>query len=266
MLLAALLPVLAQASATPAVPPTMDQTKLAVCIDQASKSPQTAAVTASGWMAEATGGARAYPQQCLGVADTLLQRFDAAEQAFLTGHDFADATDFVLRARLAAMAGNAALADGRNQAALIDFDMAATDAGKAADPELNGGIQTDRSRALVALGKLGEAGSALEIARRDSPQNVETWLLSATLARRQGDLTAAQGRIETAAGLDPKNPQVGLEAGVIAALGNRDDAARKSFQSVIDTAAGTPEAEAAKGYLAQLGPAPAPTPASQAGG
>jgi tetratricopeptide (TPR) repeat protein len=255
MLLAALLPLLAQSSAAAAVPPTMDQTKLAVCMDQASKSPQTAAVTASGWLAEANGGTRAYPQQCLGFVDTLLQRFDAAEQAFLTGHDFADPADFVLRARLAAMAGNAARADNRDQAALIDYDLAVSDAGKAADPQLNGEIQTDRSRSLVALGKLDEANAALEIARRDSPQNAETWLLSATLARRQGDLAAAQARIETAAGLDPKNPDVGLEAGVIAALGNRDDAARMSFQSVIATAAGTPQADKAKDYLAQLGPA-----------
>ena len=133
------------------------------------------------------------------------------------------------------------------------------------EAELGGEIQTDRSRALVALGKLDEAAAALEIARRDSPQNAETWLLSATLARRQGDLTSAQARIETAAGLDPKNPDIGLEAGVIAALAKRDDAARKSFQSVIDTAAGTPEAKAAQGYLDQLGPPPQPAPAAQAG-
>ena len=103
------------------------------------------------------------------------------------------------------------------------------------------------------------------MARRDSPQNAETWLLSATLARRQGDLASAQARIQTAAGLDFKNPDIGLEAGVIAALGNRDDAARKSFQSVIDTAARTPEAEAAKGYLDQLGGPGQPGPTEPTG-
>ncbi|HEX7710043.1 MAG TPA: tetratricopeptide repeat protein [Sphingomonadaceae bacterium] len=261
MLLAALLPLLAQAAA----PPTMDQTKLAVCLDQASKNPQTAIVTASEWIGTATGAARAYPQQCLGVADTLIERWQPAEQAFLAGRGFAAPADYVTRARLAAMAGNAALADGRNDAALADFDLAVADAGQGKETELGGEIQTDRSRALVALGKLDEAAAALEIARRDSPQNAETWLLSATLARRQGDLTSAQARIETAAGLDPKNPDIGLEAGVIAALAKRDDAARKSFQSVIDTAAGTPEAKAAQGYLDQLGPPPQPAPAAQAG-
>lgn len=264
MILAALLPILAEAAAQASAPPTMDQTRLAVCMQQAGKDPQTGIVTASGWLGTATGGARAYPQQCLGFADTLLERWQPAEQAFLAGRELADPADHALRARLAAMAGNAALADGRNDAALADFDLAVADAGEAADPALGGGVQTDRSRALVALGKLDEASAALETARRDSPQNADTWLLSATLARRQGDLAAAQARIETAVGLDPKNPDIGLEAGVIAALGNRDEAARKSFQSVIDTAAGSPEADAAKDYLDQLGPAPA-APAEQPG-
>lgn len=250
MLLAPLLPLLAQVSA----PPTMDQTKLAVCLDQAKKDPQTAIVTASEWIGEANGATRAYPQQCLGVADTLMQRWQPAEQAFLTGHDFADENDHALRARLAAMAGNAALADGRNDAALTDFDLAVADAGKGGEAKLGGEIQTDRSRALVALGKMDEADAALEIARRDAPQDPATWLLSATLSRRQGDLATAQSRIQTAAGLDPKNPDIGLEAGVIAALDGRYDAARKSFQSVIDTSFGSPQAKTARGYLDQLEP------------
>jgi tetratricopeptide (TPR) repeat protein len=249
MLLAAFLPLLAEVSA----PPTMDQTRLAVCMEQAGKSPQTAIVTASGWIGTATGGARAYPQQCLGFADTLLERWQPAEQAFLTGHDQADEADHALRARLAAMAGNAARADGRNEAALADFELAVADAGKSGNAKLGGDIQTDRARALAALGKLDEVAAALEIARRDSPQNADTWLLSATLARRQNDLASAQSRIETAIGLDPKNPDIGLEAGVIAALGGRDEAARKSFQSVIDVSPGSPEAETAKSYLDQLG-------------
>ena len=116
--------------------------------------------------------------------------------------------------------------------------------------------------ALVAQGKTADAAAALAEARRDAPQNPDGWLLSATLARRSGDLGAAQAQIETAAGLDPKNPQVGLEAGVIAALAGRDDAARKSWQSVIDTSPGTPEADTANAYIAEVGAVPAAPPAA----
>ncbi|HZF45775.1 MAG TPA: hypothetical protein VEZ26_05540, partial [Sphingomonadaceae bacterium] len=66
-----------------------------------------------------------------------------------------------------------------------------------------------------------------------------------------------------AAGLDPANPAIGLEAGVIAALAGADDAARKSWQSVVETAPDSPEAQTARDYLAQLAPTPTtPAPAT----
>ena len=79
------------------------------------------------------------------------------------------------------------------------------------------------------------------------------WLLSATLARRQDDLAGAQGFIEQAAALDPRDPAIGLEAGIVAALGGRDDAARKSFESVVAADASGPYGALARTYLQQLG-------------
>jgi Flp pilus assembly protein TadD len=81
------------------------------------------------------------------------------------------------------------------------------------------------------------------------------WLLSATLSRRMGDLKSAQAQIETAGALTPKDPAVGLEAGVIAELAGNDAAARKSWNSVVALGPDTPEAQAAKGYLAETGSA-----------
>ena len=52
--------------------------------------------------------------------------------------------------------------------------------------------------------------------------------------------------------LDPRDPAIGLEAGVIAALGGRNEAARKSFESVIAADADGPYAAPAKAYLAQV--------------
>jgi tetratricopeptide (TPR) repeat protein len=248
MLLAALLPLLAEA----AIPPSIEQTRLAVCLDQASKDPPTAIVTASEWIGRANGAENAYVQQCLGFAYTLQQQWQRAEAAFLAGRDFALPNDYVTRAKLAAMAGNAALAEGRNEAALADLGLAEADAKAAADGKLKGGIELDRSRALVALGRLDEASQALADARVDSPQDPETWLLSATLARRMNDLASAQTRIAVAAGLAPKDPEVALEAGVISILAGNAEAARKSWQSAIDVAPDSPEAARAKSYLDQI--------------
>jgi Flp pilus assembly protein TadD len=89
-------------------------------------------------------------------------------------------------------------------------------------------------------------------ARQANPKNPDAWLLSATLSRRQGKLAEAQAQIEQAGSLEPRDPAIGLEAGVIAVLSGRDAAARKSWESVV---AAVPESDAARtatGYLAQL--------------
>ena len=96
------------------------------------------------------------------------------------------------RARLAAMAGNAALADDRYDAALASLDLAKEGAAGGDDPKLTGGIEVDRARALANLGRMDDAGTALSAARGEDPDNPEAWLLSATLARRENKLAEAQ--------------------------------------------------------------------------
>jgi tetratricopeptide (TPR) repeat protein len=117
----------------------------------------------------------------------------------------------------------------------------------------------DRARALVALGREDAALGALEAATTLAPERAEAWLLKATLLRRLGQLPLAQTAIERAAPLAPGaagiGPEIGLEAGVIAVLAGRDEAARQSWQSVIDLAPESPAAATAKDYLAQLGDA-----------
>ena len=75
------------------------------------------------------------------------------------------------------------------------------------------------------------------------------------MLRRLDRLGEAQTAIERAALLAPGNPDIGLEAGVIAVLAGREDAARQSWQSVLELAPDTPAAATAKDYLAQLGDA-----------
>jgi tetratricopeptide (TPR) repeat protein len=236
-----------------AAPGSAEQARLGQCLDQARTDPATAITTAGLWLIEARGAGKALPQQCLGQAYVSVLRWDAARDAFLAARDAALAGDHAVRARLGGMAGNAALAGKDFPAALSDLDQAVADAGLAGDKPLAGSIGADKARALVALGRNEEAAAALRQARADAPQDAGVWLLSATLARRTGDLEAAQAQIETAAGLDPRDPAIGLEAGVIAALAGNDDAARKSWDAVVALAPEAPEAKSAKAYLAEIG-------------
>lgn len=235
----------------PAPELTFDEARLEQCIATASRDPASAIAEASEWATGAAGELAAYPQQCLGHAYTSLLRWDAAERAFLTARETLGETDGPWRARLAIQAANAALADNRSDAALFDLDLAAKDLGDA-DPALAAVIATDRARALVAGGRESEAVAVLEQARTLDPQSPYPWLLSATLARRLGDLAAAQSFIATAAKLDPAYPETGLEAGIIAMLAGDEAAARASWQSVVDLAPGEPAATSARAYLAQL--------------
>ena len=245
-------PELAPEAATPAVRD---------CAEAVEADPDGALDLARSWLARARGREAAEAQMCIGLAQSRLEDWDSAERAFTAGRDGAG-SDRLLRARLGSMAGSAALAGAAPARALAALDIAAADARGLASPALEGGIALDRARALVALKRDGEAREALAEARAAAPGNAEGWLLSATLARRQGRLGEAQAHILKAAELVPVDPEIGLEAGVIAVLSGHEAAARKSWQSVIAAAPESPAAEIARGYLAQLGPGRVPeTPA-----
>jgi len=280
MPLALLLPLAAQAAITGSAPgngPALPQAPLEIhhpqarpkvqapsllqqCLSQAKDQPAQAIALAEQWLAKAkTMADRAGANQCKGLALVQGESFAQAAPLFLAARDNTPANESDERARLAALAGNAALAGGDPAAALTALDTARADAGGAGDPELRGGIAADRARALVALGRADEAALALADARQTAPGNAQAWLLSATLSRRQGRLGEAQQQIERAAQLLPVDPAIGLEAGVIAVLAGRDEAARKSWQSVIAADPGGPYAKVAQGYLDQLGPPAAPS-------
>lgn len=223
------------------------------------ENPVDAADVASDWLATAKGRDRASAGECLGVALSRLERWDAAADAFAKAQGFADTQ--VWRARLGAMAGEAALNAGDAEAALAALDKARVDA--AGDTVMLGGIAVFRARALVALKRDGDAAEALSEARLATPDSPSAWLLSATLSRRVGKLAEAQQQIERAYDLRPIDPAVGLEAGVIAVLSGRDASARKSWQSVIDAAPQSAEAATARGYIAQLGAGTGAEPAGR---
>lgn len=233
-------------------PPTLEEDRLIACMTEARVDPAQAIITVSEWLEGLSGLSVSAPQQCLGFAYMGLLRWDAARQAFATARDARLAGDFAARARLGAMAGNAALAGGAHAETLVLLEQASQDAVAAGDTQLAGTISADRARAHVALRQQPEGAQALALARELAPQDAGVWLLSATLARRMEDLASARSWIATAAQLDPVNPAIGLEAGLISALAGNDEAARSSWQSVIDLAPRSQQAQTARAYLAQL--------------
>jgi tetratricopeptide (TPR) repeat protein len=245
------------APVTPAPAPPPEAAALTECLDAVKIDPPAAAAMAEDWIERARPNEAAQAQFCLGSARAALENWAAAEEAFVAGRDAAVGGQSQLRAQLGAMAGTAALIQGKAERALALLDAAYADAQAALDTGLAGDVSIDRSRALVALERDDEAAAALTRAREASPDNSDAWLLSATLARRQDRLDEAQSWIERAATLAPRDPLVGLEAGVIAVLAGRDEAARKSWQSVIVADPDSEAAKTAQDYLDQLSALPA---------
>jgi tetratricopeptide (TPR) repeat protein len=225
------------------------------CLDQIGADPARAHTMAQIRRSQTTGTDRVLANHCLGTAASALGLWDDARSAFLNARAETPADEIRARARFGMMAGNAALASGDTAGALGLLVEAESEARTAGSAPLQALAAIDRARALVALGRGEEALAALETATSLAPESAEGWLLKATLLRRLERLEPAQTAIETAARLAPTNPDIGLEAGVIAVLGGRDAAARQSWQSVIDLQPESLAAGAAKSYLEQLGPA-----------
>ncbi|MEM7666829.1 MAG: tetratricopeptide repeat protein [Pseudomonadota bacterium] len=229
---------------------------LQTCLDQLDEDPARAHSQAQIKRAESTGTDRVIANHCLGLAATELGLWEDARTAFQEAKDETPVDDLRTRARFGTMAGNAALG-GRNRELALQLLVAAQqDARAAASAPLEAIAAQDAARVLVALERPGEALTALETATRLQPDNSDGWLLTATLLRRLDRLAEAQAAIERAAGLNPVDGAIGLEAGVIAVLDGREEAARQSWQSVVNTQPNSAAAQTANGYLAQLGPAP----------
>ena len=229
---------------------------LAQCLEQLDEDASRAHTLAQIRRNETSGADRVVANHCLGLASTELQLWDDARTAFIAARDETPADELSARSRFSLMAGNAALAGGDAGAAKALLTAAQADASTASSATLQALAATDLARALVALNEGEAALTALKTATTLEPTKGEAWLLKATLLRRLERLDEAQAAIERAVELAPTEAQVGLEAGVIAVLSGREDAARQSWQSVLDSQPDSLAAQTAKGYLDQLGPAP----------
>jgi tetratricopeptide (TPR) repeat protein len=224
------------------------------CLDQALESPDQGIAFAQKWRLEGGGF---YARHCMGFAYARAERWAPAIVAFEQAADEAErGGEMAQSARVWAQAGNAALAAGDPAKARTSFDAAL--ARGLPDGIEKGETHLDRARALVALGDAKAARESLDVALTQAPQDPLAWLLSATLARRSGELKLAQVHIARAVQLSPDDASVALEEGNIAVLTDHADIARSAWQRAVKLAPQSAAGKAAADNLTRLSAATPP--------
>jgi tetratricopeptide (TPR) repeat protein len=231
--------------AAAAAPVTPEQTRFEACAMLADKDPVRALDEASTWRV-AGGGVPA--RQCEGLAYVTQKRWLPAATAFEAAAREAEVKADGRAATLWVQAGNAALAGSEPAKALPYFDGALSRGALQGDQL--GEAHLDRARARAALGNMKGARADLDLAVKHVPADPLGWLLSATLARKMNDLPRAGRDIEEAAKRSPDDASVALEAGNIAILSGREEAARTAWQAAVKLA---PESTAGKAATESLG-------------
>ena len=231
--------------------PTMQDVRFADCMELARSDAKSGIVYANEWAQEAGEGNDGYRTDiCLATAYAADGKFSEAAQAFAAGAKQAETAKNTGAAKLWAQAGNAAIAAGQSSDAVRFLDAALMST--ALLPKERAEALIDRARAYVADGQVDKAKADLNEVRRTSPEASLAWLLSATLARRTGALSDAQGYIKTAAALSPNDAAVALEAGNIAAAAGAYAIAREQWLQTIKIAPKSRQATTAKDQLQQL--------------
>lgn len=218
------------------------------CLDTAIDSPDAGIAAANDWRLKGGGF---YARHCLGFAYARAERWAPAMVAFQQAAEEAERAGAMPQsAQLWAQAGNAALAGGEAAKARDHFDAAL--ARGLPDGLVKGEVHLDRARALVALDDLAGARDSIDAALDQAPRDPLGWLLSATLARRTGEMALAQAHIARAVQLSPDDAAVALEEGNIAILTDHEDIARAAWQRAVRLAPASAEGRAAADNLSRL--------------
>lgn len=220
------------------------------CTDQIAADPAKAIEAANGWHQQG-GGALA--RQCAALAYAAQERWAEAATAFEQAAAETRPDEQNAAANLWVQAGNAKLAGADPHGAVAAFDKALV-AGRLSG-QAKGEIRLDRARANVAAGDAGAARVDLDEAVKLAPEDPLAWLLSASLARRMGQIDRAQADIAEAARRSPDDASVALEAGRIALAAGSAPAARVAFAAAIKNQPGGEIAQAAQAELDRLGQA-----------
>ncbi|MGB5723495.1 MAG: tetratricopeptide repeat protein [Parasphingorhabdus sp.] len=217
------------------------------CVDRAADDPANGLLAANKWQLEG-GGYLA--RNCLGFAYAELEDWTKAIPEFVQAAEAAQAAGDERAANFWSQAGNAALASGNDRVAL-EYLKAALDQGTL-DGLLKGEVHLDMARVYVALDQYDEAKKQFALVHELVPQDPLGWLLSATLARRMGDLVQAKSDITTAAKLVIADPAIALEAGNIAYEAGDVANAKSNWEQALKFGPESSSAKAASSYLAQL--------------
>jgi tetratricopeptide (TPR) repeat protein len=224
-------------------------TRFADCVALANANPAKALDEANAWRI-AGGGVLA--RQCIGIAYAGLNRWQSAALAFEQAAKASEADNDGRSARLWVLAGNAALAGKDAIKARLYFDSALASGilkgGEAGEAHL------DRARARFAANDAKGARIDLDAALKLVPADPLGWLLSASLARRDGDLKRAQTDIIEATKRAPDDASVANEAGNIAMMSGEEEEARASWTEAVKLRPDSPAGKAAAAALAQLPP------------
>lgn len=237
---------LAAAAANPLSDP--NEARFAACVVQSEKDPAKALEEAGAWQI-AGGGPLA--RQCAGLAYATQKRWLPAATAFQQAAEEAERGRDSRAAQLWVQAGNASLLAGESAKARSAFDAAlASGILKGAEA---GEAHLDRARAALSMKDNAAARSDLDAALKLVPEDPLAWLLSATLARKAGDLPRARIDIAEAMKRAPDEASVAVEAGNIAILSGSTEAARTAWEAAVKADPDGPDGKAAAEALKSLG-------------
>ena len=192
--------------------PGGDSARFAACAQMAKDNPKQALVEAQAWAARSTD---VPARHCLGLAYSVNETWSPAAMAFEQAATTADSNHDGRAAALWVQAGNAALAADDPVRARTYLDHALNS--RALAGQMRGEALLDRARADVAANDLATARIDLDAGLTFVPEDPFAWLLSAALARRQGDLTRATKDIAEASKRAPDDAEISDEIAAIAA-------------------------------------------------
>ncbi|RZL78671.1 MAG: hypothetical protein EOP66_07745 [Sphingomonas sp.] len=237
----------AKASASPAGPADVQEGRFQHCLALAETDPAAARAEAGRWR---ISGGRYFARECAGIAFAAEKSWPSAASEFEEAAREAQIARDARAANYWAQAGNAWLAAAQPAKARVALDSALT-SGTLKGLQL-GEAQLDHARALVATGDLASARTDIDLALTNAGDDPLAWLLSATLARREGNPARAKKDIGEALKRSADDASVQLESGNIAALAGDEDDARAAWGQAARLAPDTPAGQSAMTALKQF--------------
>ena len=206
------------------------------CLAMARQSPSDGWEEALAWTSLGGGDPA---RHCSAIALIGLRQFDEAAKRLEALAQSSRGAD-QLRAEMLGQAGQAWLLAKDHERA-----YAAQTAALRLDPD-SADLLIDRSESLAAAKNYKEALADLDHALALAPNRADALTFRATAKRFLDDRLGAAEDIAKALSIDPKFADAWLEDGILQRLAGNGDAARRSWNKVLELAPETPSGEAAR--------------------